>query len=96
MDEFEKAETVVIASSPDMGPAQRAFAEHCGVNYLIGAGYPNHEAAKALGVFNPDRGSYKRVSFVIDKAGVIQEVIEDREDVMEHPADALKTVQSWQ
>lgn len=78
-----------------MYPSQAAFAEHCGVTFIMGADFPRHEAAAAFGVYDEQRGVNQRVTFLIDKEGIIRHVIEDREDMERHSQEALDVIKSW-
>ncbi len=78
-----------------MYPAQRAFAEHCGLNYMMVASFPRHEAPKAFGVYNEERGTYRRVTFIIDKEGVVRHIIDDSQDMERHSKESLEIIQGW-
>ncbi len=52
LPEFKQLNTQVWGVSVDMVPTQRAFAEHCGVNFKMVSGFPSHDGAKALGAFD--------------------------------------------
>ena len=69
ISEFRELDAEVLGSSTDAAPSQRAFAEHCSLTFSLVADFPAYAAAKAFGVFNEERVSNARVTFVIDKQG---------------------------
>ena len=79
----------------DLYPAQRAFAEHCNVTFMMGTDYPRQEVPTAFGVYNEERATNRRVTFVIDKAGIIRHVIEDSQDMERHSRESLEVIQGW-
>ncbi|MCY4576065.1 MAG: redoxin domain-containing protein [Chloroflexi bacterium] len=91
-DEFRKLNTQVWGSSVDLIPSQAAFAKHCGLSYRLVSGYPNHESAKALGAWNEERSMIRRITYVIDKEGVLRHVIDDPGDMERHANEALEAV----
>jgi peroxiredoxin len=60
----------------------------------MGAGAPIHQMARAFGVYDEKRGSYKRVTFIIGTDGYIQHVIDDSSDMERHSREALEFIQS--
>jgi len=53
------------------------------------ADFPTFAGAKAFGVFNEERLANSRVTFVIDKQGVVRHVIEDSQDMERHATESL-------
>ena len=92
LDEFQSQDTIVLGSSTDPAPAQNAFAEHCGLQFPLVSDFPAYSAAKAFGVFNDERVANARVTFIIDKEGIIRHVIEDSQDMQHHGNEALEVV----
>ena len=95
VEEFERLDTQIIATSTDKYPSQKAFADHCGVTYVVAADFPLHEAAQAFGVFNEERRSDQRVTFVIDKEGMVRHVIDEAQDMLRHSRESLEVIQGW-
>lgn len=72
LGDFETDDSTVIAISCDPIYTQRAFADRDGIFFPLLADYwPHGEVTRAFGVFDDERGSPLRSSFVVDKAGVI-------------------------
>jgi len=92
LSEFQQLDTQVLGSSTDAAAPQKAFGDHCGVGFPLVADFPTFAAAKAFGVFNEDRLSDRRITFVIDKAGVIRHVVDDRPNTEEHATESLEAV----
>jgi peroxiredoxin (alkyl hydroperoxide reductase subunit C) len=68
------AKVVVITNYPR--PANAKWAEQLGVQFPILSDYwPHGEVAKAYGSFNENFGVTMRQSFVLDKDGIVREVI---------------------
>jgi len=93
LPEFQQLETQVLGSSTDAAAPQKAFADHCGVGFPLVADFPTFAAAKAFGVFNEDRLSDRRITFVIDKGGVIRHIVDDRPNTEQHATESLEAVQ---
>jgi mycoredoxin-dependent peroxiredoxin len=75
--DFEAADAQVFGISCDTVPAQKMWVEQQGLNFpLLSDFWPHGEVAKRYGVFNEALGAAMRGTFVIDKNGVIQAVIE--------------------
>jgi alkyl hydroperoxide reductase subunit AhpC len=62
---------------------------------MMGTSYPNQEIPKAFGVYNEERATDQRVTFIIDTEGIIRHVIEDAQDMDRHPREALEIIKSW-
>ncbi|MBI4339227.1 MAG: redoxin domain-containing protein [Chloroflexi bacterium] len=92
LSEFQQRDTQVLGASTDAAAPQQAFAEHCGVAFPLVADFPAFAAAKAFGVFNEDRLSDRRITFVIDKEGVIRHVVDDRPNTEIHATESLEAI----
>lgn len=62
---------------------------------MLAADFPRHEAPRAFGVYDEERESDRRVTFVIDKEGVVRHVIDDPRDMERHSNEALEVIKSW-
>ena len=56
------------------------------------ADFPTFAGAKAFGVFNQDRLGNSRTTFIIDKQGVVREVLDGLENPEDHATKALEAV----
>jgi peroxiredoxin len=75
---FESAETQVIAMSVDSPEKNRAFAQSLGVTFPVLS--DNHRVvARRYGVMIPVIRLAKRVTFVINKSGIIESVYRGEE-----------------
>lgn len=70
---FSDAETVIFGISTDDLETQKKFAESLNLEFAL-LSDAGKKAAEAFGVLN-DNGMAARTTFVIDKEGVVQEVI---------------------
>jgi thioredoxin-dependent peroxiredoxin len=89
-DQFAPLDTVVIGISTDQLSKQEEFTQKEGLTYPLMAD-PEMTAAKAYGVLIPERKVAKRVTFVIDKQGVIRKVYTDVKPD-NHPKEVLTFV----
>ena len=75
--EFTDAGVQVLACSCDTRFAQAQWAEQQGYQFpVLSDFWPHGEVAKAYGVFNDALGCAFRATFLIDKDGVVVDVIE--------------------
>ena len=54
--------------------------------------FPKFEAARAFGVFNEETMGDTRVTFVIDKEGVIRHIVQDAQSMEQHAEESLEAV----
>ena len=94
LSEFQQLDTQVLGASTDAAPPQKAFADHCGLSFQLVADFPAFAAAKAFGVYNEERLTNSRVTFVIDKHGVIRHIIEDAQNMERHATESLEVLKT--
>lgn len=70
---FSDAATVIFGISTDDLETQKKFAESLNLEFTLLSDAAG-EAAKSFGILN-ERGMADRTTFVIDKEGIVQEVI---------------------
>ena len=75
-----------------MAPSQKANAAHSGLSFKAVSGFPNHDGAKTLGAFNDERGLTKRITYVVDKDGILRHIIDDPGDMERHARESLEVV----
>ena len=90
LSEFQQLDTQVLGASTNAAPPQKAFADHCALTFPLVADFPAFAAAKAFGVFNEERMTDSRVTFVIDKQGIIRHVIENTQNTEQHATESLE------
>ena len=90
LSQFEGLDTQILGSSTDAAAPQKAFADHCNLAFPLVADHPKFEGARAFGVYNEERMQDARVTFIIDKEGIIRHVIADKQDATDHPKEALE------
>src|SRR5262245_54685309 len=72
LDEFLTFDTEVLAVSCDPVYSLRAFADQDGLNFpLLSDFWPHGAVARAYDVFDEAKGSARRSSYVVDKAGIV-------------------------
>jgi peroxiredoxin Q/BCP len=90
--DFEEAGAQVLGVSVDPFPSQGAFARELEVTFPLLSDWPRYETARAYGVFRDAINIAARVTYVIDKEGIIRGVIESETDMQIHSQDALRIV----
>lgn len=70
--------------SVDSRYTQRAWAEKLELNFPLLSDFPNREVSQMYGVYMPKRGAARRVTFLIDKEGMIRHKVSSR---LETPRD---------
>src|SRR3954467_15393996 len=80
MKVLEAANTQVLGVSMDSTFSNAAFAEKIGVTFPILSDWGG-EVTKDYGIYNPKYKAARRVTFLIDKKGVIQEMKTDSEAI---------------
>jgi len=96
MPEFEKASTQVLGISIDPFPSAGAFAKSLNLNFPLLSDWPRNEAARSYGVFDEQRSIARRVTFVVDRGGVIRGVVESDTDMMKHATESLRIVRQME
>jgi peroxiredoxin Q/BCP len=90
--DFEGAGAQVLGVSTDTFASQGAFAKELGVSFPLLSDWPQFATSKAYDVWRENPPIAKRVTYVIDKGGVIRGVIESETDMEVHSRDALRIV----
>jgi peroxiredoxin len=90
--DFEAAGAQVLGVSVDTFASQGAFGREINANFPLLSDWPKYETARAYGVFRDPINIAARVTYVIDKEGIIRGVIESETDMEVHSRDALRLV----
>jgi peroxiredoxin len=88
--DFEEAGAQVLGVSVDPAPSQGAYAKSLELNFPLASDWPHYDTAKAYDVWREERSLAGRVTYVIDKDGVIRGVIESDTDMEIHSREALR------
>jgi peroxiredoxin len=94
--EFEKLDTRVLGISVDTFMSLGVFAHSIDLNFPLLSDFPEHKATKAYETYDPATGTSRRVTYVVDKQGLIRAEIISDEDMHRHAEDALTAVQKLQ
>ena len=94
MAEFEKANTQVLGISVDTFPSLGVFGKSLDLNFPLLSDFPRHEATTAYGTYKPDLGTSRRITYVVDKEGIIRAEIVSDDNMTRHAERALEVVQS--
>jgi len=90
--DFEAAGAQVLGVSVDTFASQGAFGREIKANFPLLSDWPKYNTARAYGVFRDAINIAARVTYVIDKEGIIRGVIESETDMEVHSKDALRLV----
>jgi peroxiredoxin Q/BCP len=90
--EFAKVGTVPVGISTDPLELQEKFTDKESLKISLFAD-AEKEIAKKYGVLNPDRGMANRVTFVIDKKGVVRKIFKVA-NAEKNPAEVLDYVKA--
>ena len=55
--------------------------------------FPKFEASRAFGVFNEETIGDSRITFVIDKDGVVRHIIQDAQSMEQHAEESLEVIE---
>lgn len=90
--DFEEAGAQVLGVSVDPFPSQGAFAKSLDLNFPLLSDWPRYATARAYDTWRENMNLAARVTYVIDKEGVIRGVIESETDMEAHSREALRLV----
>ena len=90
--DFEEAGAQVLGVSVDPFPTQGVFAKQLELTFPLVSDWPRYAAARAYDVWREERNLPARVTYVIDKDGVIRGVIDSERDMEVHSREALRIV----
>ena len=82
----------VIGITVDSPFAQKGWADANQITFPLLSDWPQNEVAKAYDVWWPESSIAHRVTYVIDKEGIVRGVIESETDMEVHSRDALRIV----
>ena len=88
--DFEEAGAQVLGVSVDPFPSQGVFAKSLELSFPLLSDWPRYATAKAYDVWRENLNLAARVTYVIDKEGVIRGVVESETDMEIHSRDALR------
>lgn len=90
--DFEEAGAQVLGVSVDPFPSQGAFAKQLELNFPLLSDWPRYETARAYDAWRDNLSLAARVTYVIDKEGIIRGVVESETDMELHSREALRIV----
>jgi peroxiredoxin len=82
----------VLGSSIDTQFAQGAYAERLGLRFPLVSDWPRYRTTRAFEVYQEERGWDLRMTYVMDREGIIRHVLHDEENFARHAVEALETV----
>ena len=57
--------------------------------------FPKFEASRAFGVFNEETIGDSRITFVIDKEGVVRHIVQDAQSMEQHAEESLEAIKKF-
>ena len=94
LKDFEEANAQVLGVSVDSWAAQGVYARELGISFPLLSDWPRYETCKAYAIWREDAHLPARVTYVIDKGGIIRGVIESETDMEVHSREALRVVRA--
>lgn len=91
-EEFTNLGVQVLGASIDTWASADAFKESLGAEFPLLGDWPRQDNGKLYEVYDPERFTDRRITFVLDKEHVIRHIIDDPRDFERHPKDALEAV----
>jgi peroxiredoxin len=85
---------VVAALSADAGPSLRVFHQELELPFPLLTDFKDRSFTYTYGIYNDRFGTARRRTYVIDKEGVIRDVIIDDKDMQAHSIRALEDVKA--
>lgn len=82
----------MLGISIDPWPSAGAFANSLGLTFPVLSDWPEYQVCNAYGTWWPDRKLSHRVTFVLDKEGIIRGQIANETDMEVHSREALRIV----
>jgi peroxiredoxin len=90
--DFERAGAQVLGISVDTYPSIGIFANSLNLNFPLLSDFPENKATKTYGTYNPQTGTSRRITYVVDKEGIVRAEIESDNDMSHHAEKALEVV----
>lgn len=90
--EFAEAGAQVLGVSVDSFAAAEAYRQQLACDFPILGDWPLNRAGEAYGVYNPERYTHRRITFVLDRDHVVRAVIDDARDFERHATESLEVV----
>ncbi len=84
----------MLGISVDSPFANGAYAIELGLDFPLLGDFPWGKTAKVWGILNEERGITARMTYVIDKEGVVRYIVDAQRDFRAHPEGALAYLQS--
>lgn len=90
--DFERLNTRVLGISVDTYPSIGIFANSLNLNFPLLSDFPENSTTKAYGTYSPLSGVSRRITYVVDKEGIIRAEIQSDDDMSRHAEQALAMV----
>ena len=90
--EFAEAGAQVLGVSVDTYAAAEAYRQQLACDFPILGDWPFNRAGQAYDVYNPERYTHRRTTFVLDKDHVVRHIIDDPRDFERHATESLEVV----
>src|SRR5688572_26917511 len=94
-EEFEALGAQLLSMSVDSYASTNAFGVSLGAEFPVLGDWPLYTVSRAYGVYDEEKHTARRVTFVVDQDHIIRAVIDEPREVERHSRDALATIQSW-
>lgn len=82
----------MLGISIDTSPSAGEFARSLSLKFPLLSDWPKNEVARAYGTLDEDRPVSRRVTFVIDKEGIVRGQVVSDTDMAKHARESLRLV----
>jgi alkyl hydroperoxide reductase subunit AhpC len=93
-EEFEALGVQLLSMSVDSFASCNAFGVSLGAEFPMLGDWPLYEVSRAYGVYDEEKHTARRVTFVLDEDHVVRAVIDEPRDIERHSRDALALFKS--
>ena len=93
-DEFQAAGAQVLGLSVDSPFAAGAYAQELGLSFPLLGDFPYGKTGKVWGILNEERGVTARMTYVIDREGIVRQIIDAPRDFALHAEQSLEQVKA--
>ncbi len=93
-DAFTEANAQVLGVSVDSFAAVGEFQEKLGLEFPLVSDFPKNQVGRDYGTLNEEYGFHNRMTFVIDREGILRAVHDEPRDFESHAPFALEALKA--
>ena len=93
-EQFAEVGAQVLGVSIDSYAAAEAFRADLGCDFPLLGDWPQNRVGQAYGVYQPERFTHQRKTFVLDRDHVVRYIVDDPRDFERHARESLVAVRA--